>query len=74
MAVSVAAKPCPFCGAQPEILFEPKHTGFFFKRWTHNIWMLKCLNRACYAKPCVTSLLPNSTLGDAVERWNRRPQ
>lgn len=54
------AKPCPFCGKQPEI--QPWHGGGPRKH------LVRCENDSCVASP---SLL-GTTAKKAIENWNYR--
>lgn len=66
-------KPCPFCGAPPEIY--PKRPGIEGNAFGQ----VHCENDACPAQPCVND---DEDVADdrgsdaykaiAIERWNRR--
>lgn len=54
------AKPCPFCGAIPEI--QPWHGGAPTKK------MIACHNEDCDVAPSVTG----ESRPEALRRWNTR--
>ncbi len=54
-------KPCPFCGAIPE-LWQAAQSGAYF---------VECTNETCGTNPMTN---PSRYREDAIRKWNRREE
>lgn len=61
------AKPCPFCGGNPEVIHERKLSLRVLKLET---FYVRCERYRCQVKPKVSK----STLSEALDAWNTRGQ
>ena len=63
-------KPCPFCGAQPEVYDIHEEQRAFTEEEIAADWAVGCANEAC--KMCVYLNVDCPTREEAIAHWNWR--
>ena len=62
------AKPCPFCGMEPQVFMRQE--GEHPRKWE-----VVCLGHESPGQPCPANVFVfGETLEKAIERWNRRAE